>query len=509
MSRRLLFCLVLTAAFWLPRAASAQAYPWSQSRGFLYAEPPASAVYGPGNALGVTTYPAYGTPPFSGQALWENDRVDGNAANLGDPRNLGYPDTYGQPMGSGPPGDWVGGYYGSPYRPAPGMAGGVAQTGLDTYEVLPRDRGWLYDEDIAHLRAAHAALRGMFVRTEYLNWWIQNPGNTLLGAPLANTVDPRKPFIVQADDGFGNLVQVGQARVMDMSPVDLRNVQGARVTFGVPIEEGEFDISLWGVQTIANLRAPELLLPPNATPTNPFANFIATSLLENGAPGTLLILYDRDFQAKYMVTNWGAEANFLQNLRDPADGFNVQGLVGFRYTGHREELIQRGSFDNSSFLDPFSPILDPPVNNYIGSFTQNHVYGLQLGLRTELSNRYYTIGVEPKVALGVNQYEAQVETRNLRDFDGVQDDGTRRTELRDSLFCPTFDVGFYARFHLTDWFSLNVGYNLIWMANIARADEVVRYNDEGLANPPAVVVKPFTESLWMQGISVGGQITFR
>jgi hypothetical protein len=513
MPGRLLCCLVLIAACWPTRTACAQAYPWARGAGYLNAEMPLSVANQNPYAGQATYYPNWGNPPYGGGSMWPNDMVDGDA--YGNPGHLGYPDAYGLPPGTGPYGDQIGGQYGTPFRPAPvgrdhshSPEPGIYPCGNTTYEALPSDRGWLYDEDIAHLRAAFQAARGSYLRIDYLSWQIENPGNTLLGAPLANVQNPRQPFVVQADDGLGNLVDVGTARVMDMSPIDLRNTQGSRIVLGVPLADGgEFDLSFYGIQSMSELRAAELLTPPTATPTNPNAVFVATSLLEDGLPGSLLILYDRDFQVKYKVTNWGMEANSLIELGGPpTGGVRTHGIVGFRYTGHLEELIQRGSFDNRSDLDFSGVILDPPINNKIYSETRNRVYGLQLGLRSEYSNKYYAVGIEPKVTLGANTYFAQVETNNLRDFDGVQDDGRVKTTLRDTNFSPTFDVGVYARANLNDWLSLQVGYNFLWMSNIARADQVVYYNDTGLVNPPAVVVRPAEESLWMQGISVGGQI---
>lgn len=516
MPGRLICCLVLTAAACgLPRTVCAQAYPWARGSGNFTAEMPASVAASNPYAGQATYYPTWGQPPYGGGAMWPNDTVDGDA--FGNPGHLGYPDAYGMPLGSGvpaQPGQIVGGPYGSPYRPAPGYhdpsfppGPGVHPNGNTTYEMLPPDRGLFYDEDIAHLRALRGAMRGAFFRTEYLSWQMENPGNTLLGAPLAGTNNPRQPFIVQADDGTGNIIEVGTARVMDMSPVDLRNMQGVRSVLGLPYEDGEFNLAFYGIQAVAHMRAPELLTPASAKPTIPDARFIATSLLNDGTPDNLLVLYDRDFQAKYKVTDWGAEANFFYDLREPADGWRMQGMFGFRHTSHLEELIQRGSFDNSSGLDTTQGILANPVNNLIYSETRNRLYGAQFGLRSELTNKYFSVGFEPKVAFSANRYYAEVMTDNLRDYPGLQDDGRVRTSLNDTIFSPTIDLGVYARVNLNETWSLYVGYNAIWMNNIARADNVIRYDDRGALNPPHVVVQRHEESLWMHGLSVGGQIT--
>ena len=44
----------------------------------------------------------------------------------------------------------------------------------------------------------------------------------------------------------------------------------------------------------------------------------------------------------------------------------------------------------------------------------------------------------------------------------------------------------YAKVHLTESFHLRVGWNLHLFSNISRADDNIYYNDNGVANPPAV-----------------------
>ncbi|MFV0442002.1 MAG: BBP7 family outer membrane beta-barrel protein [Planctomycetaceae bacterium] len=569
MSTRLTYCLVLAAVCGLPRAVLAQAMPWNRGTRTLTQEVPASHANGPGDPLGATSYPNWNASPYASQGMWAADTVDGDAYAFGQPGHLGYPDSYGTPPNmQGPFGPGQGGVgYAPPFSPqaqfGPQRSGPQAET---MYEMLPQDRGLLYDEDIAALMSAKDKLRGSWFRMEYLNWDMRNPGNTLLGAPVSGISNPRDPFIVNTVDSTGNLVQVGTARVMDMSPVDLQHMQGSRLSFGLPTSNGEFEGVFWGIQATARFRSPEFLeaqayanripqfdpafnavtsfqrqFPLTATDNvNPNAVFVATSLMDNGQTSPLLVLYDADFSAKYNIRTWGSEANLMHDLRDPVDGWVLRSLVGFRYTSHQEELIQHGAFDNRSSLDQTQTtilinslingttfpgtanILDTPLVNTIYSRTNNDYFGGQIGFKTEWANKWFAVGATPKLALGANTYSAAVETRDLRDSPSLidpnnpgngsvipnpQDDGWRLTRIEKTNWSPAFDLGLHARINLTDWASLHVGYNLIWMHNIARADDVIYYNDNGLANSPGVVVQPSREDLWMKGISIGGQIT--
>ena len=210
-------------------------------------------------------------------------------------------------------------------------------------------------------------------------------------------------------------------------------------------------------------------------------------------------------------------------------------MGGFRYTNHSEELIQHGTFDNSSSIDqpfPLFPdfvtgvfpprpnLIDPALVNTIYSRTRNDFFGGQIGFKTEWATKWLAVGATPKLALGANNYVATVETRDLRDSPDLrdpanpatsllgnpQDDGRVFTEVRRTHWAPAFDLNLHARVNLTDWASVHVGYNLIWMHNLARADNIVYYNDTGLTNAPGVVVQQSREDLWMKGISIGGQI---
>lgn len=575
MSPRLLICLVLVTVCGLPRTVLAQAMPWNRGTGTMTLEVPASHANGPGDPYGATSYPNWGNSPYASQGMWASETVDGDVYGYGQPGHLGFPDTNGFPPGGGGPYGPGGGGVAYPpsfspqYQFAPPQLGPIAQT---QYELLPEDQGLLYDEDVARLWALTDRMRTAWFRMEYLNWDMRNPGNTLLGAPISGLDDPRDPFLVTAVDATGNITTLGTARVMDMTPVDLQHMQGSRISFGLPTPRGEFEGVFWGIEAVSRFRAPELataapfntripqsdidfvalsgdpgaiinnvpfnqrILPLFFDDQNPNAVFIATSLLQNGEPSPLLVLYDADFSVKYNVKTWGSEANLLYDLRDNVDGWTLRALGGFRYTNHSEELIQHGTFDNSASIDqpiPLFPdfvtgvfptrpnLIDPPLVNTIYSRTRNDFVGGQIGFKTEWANKWLAVGATPKLALGANRYVATVETRDLRDSPDLrdptnpatsllpnpQDDGIVLSEVRRTHWSPGFDLNLHARVNLTDWASVHVGYNLIWMHNLARADNVIYYNDTGLTNAPGVVVQQSREDLWMRGISIGGQLT--
>jgi hypothetical protein len=343
-------------------------------------------------------------------------------------------------------------------------------------ELLPNDRGWLYDFDSRADLIIRETMRGSYMRLEYLHWDIQQPGANLLGAPLAGVDRPTEPFVVQTPTG-----QIAVAEVLSTRGVDHR------------IEDRPF------------LRDNNSLTP----------RFIAVSLLTDGQIGDRVLLFDRSFTADYTTDVWGSDVNMYYHTANPRDGVAFLPLFGFRYMAYNEKLNMIGQFDNSSGTFTGFGVLTDPVVSQIKSETDNRVYSLQTGFRTELRSPYVTLGFEPKIAFGANDYDTRVLTSNLRDFDDpnvvdgpldIDDPENVRSSVGRLLFTPTVDLAFYASIRVTDWANLRVGYNLLYSGNIVRADRAIDYNDNGAANPPAVVAQEKPSSLWIQGLTVGGEI---
>lgn len=374
-------------------------------------------------------------------------------------------------------------------------------------ELLPNDRGWLYDFDSRADLIIRETIRGSYMRLEYLNWDVQQPGANLLGAPLAGVEHPTEPFLVQTPTG-----QIAVAEVLSTRGADFGDLNGIRGTLGIPMESATFEGNVWGLaQGFHRIEDRPFLRDNN--PLTP--RFIAVSLLTDGQVGDRVLLFDRSFTADYTNDVWGSDVNLYYHTANPRDGVAFQPLLGFRYMAYNEKLNMIGQFDNSSgTFTGFGTLLDPVVSQ-INSQTDNRVYSLQTGFRAEYRTPWVTVGAEPKIAFGANDYDAKVFTSNLRDFDDpsvvdgpfdIDDPENVRSSVGRLLFTPTLDLACYASIRVTDWANLRVGYNLIYAGNIVRADRSIDYNDNGPANPPAVVARQKTSELWIQGLTVGGEI---
>ena len=354
---------------------------------------------------------------------------------------------------------------------------------------LPEDRGWGY-QDTAADRLLKDVVRDSWIRIEYLNWTFERPGDTLLGAPVQNIDNPRNPF-----DVFAGGVLIGQARVPDTNDIRLTNVNGIRGTLGIPTTMGDFEANFFGFENAKHLSVADDL--PSPSPPD-LGNFVATSTLVNGAVGDNLFLYDSSFQTDWQTRIWGTEANFIINPDMEGEGLHIRPMGGFRYINIRENMNQVGVFDGFGTI--------APLTSTIESRTDNNIYGPQIGIRTELVHRWFTLAVEPKLMLGMNTYQDSVKTVSLRSFA----DPTVETTASDTDIAAGAELGLNARIRLSDNVNLTVGYNLLWFGNMQRPHEIIRYNDNGpLPNPPDVVTNPNRGDIVLQGLSVGGEILFR
>ncbi len=357
-----------------------------------------------------------------------------------------------------------------------------------SYELLPEDRCDHHEE--GEFDWLHNALQGAWISVDYTHFTIKTPGNTLLGATPAGILHPRDYFLV--DDGMGNTL--GQARVLDTHKVDFDNIDGVKIGFGMPLMFGAFEANVWAFEQTEDFvntdDIPSGVGPPDAT-------YVATPLLTNGAPGATLILSDLAFEARHRANAFGTEANLYFRNHYNDYGLYLQGMLGGRYLNYSEELTQTGLFNDNGALAV-------PLRSFIGSDVTNNFVGPQAGIRAEFVNQHFTLGIEPKLMLGANIIDASVVTETLRD----RLDPTVRTSNTRSEFAAVFDIGAYGKLHLHERLSLNFGYNFLWLANVSRADRNIYYNDNGLLNPPAVVVQKSKTDIWLEGISVGGEVNW-
>lgn len=402
-------------------------------------------------------------------------------------------------------------------------------------QLLPDDRWGFHDHDERLDLILREAVRGVWMRLEYMNARVSNDGRPL-GAPRAGVANLRNPFDVtsyQLDDPLDltpDPAPVASTLVPNSDTVSWNNLNGIKGSFGIPLtKEYTLEASFWGLEegggsiSVPNIPPTSALGPHGTSPIR----WLATTLTTDGVVGDRLILYDLDFFSNYRVNVYSSDVNLLYNIRTRAEGWNLKSLIGYRHDQYSEHLTFGGSFNNNFEFDP-SPTADdgayiappyvvPPIlpgelaqpnSNRIDSRTHNFRNSLQLGLRSEFVHRWFTLGVEPKVGFGSNHVRARVNTRNARspgvvvEFEEVVDPDdptappvTVATPIfldtpadpdvpilasstnRDLVFAPSVDLGLYVEAHPTDWFTLRFGWNLVWLGQLGVADHGIRFNE--------------------------------
>jgi len=387
----------------------------------------------------------------------------------------------------------------APAQPGPAPA---EQT---PYRLVPED-GWIYDSDAQIDLVIRETISGTYMRLEYLGWDIQEPGNNLLGANIAGVDNPRDPFLVQTATG-----SIGVAESLSTSGVDFQELNGIRGTIGIPFRYVGLEGSFWGLAEGYHRIEDRPFLRNNSSVS---PRFIAVGLNSNGQVGSQVLLFDKSFEADYRASAWGSDVNLYYNAQNPREGLGLRPLAGFRFLNYDESLSMRGVFDNSSGMYTDFGIITNPYESKIRSEVNNNVYSAQVGFKADFKHQFFTLAFEPKLAFGANDYSTRVTTDNLRSFDdptldpGPNDlvDPPTNSVTGRTVFSPTIDLGFSAQVNLTNWFHVHAGYNFIWTGNLARADRAINYNDNGPTNPPAVTARQRTDSILIQGFSIGGEI---
>jgi len=392
-----------------------------------------------------------------------------------------------------------------------------------TEQMLSQDRGWGYKD--THLdRALRGLRRNSWIRLEYMNFDTTRPGSHLLGADNPMVPNERMPFTVSSGS-----TDLGVATVPALDGLELRNVNGMRGTVGLMFNDGAMEFNVWGLKendayfVLTGLGAQDFG-PTLGGSTPPEPVFVATSTLVNGEPGNNNFLYDHSFGARYVQDVWGAGINYIANNSEVGEGLMIMPMLGVRYLEVNEGLFQVGVFNggfdgvvdfgedlnSNGVMDVgedtnYDGLLDLGLVSTINSRVNNEIYAPQIGMRMQLQHRWFTLGFEPKVALGVNRYRMEVETNRLRSFG----DGPTYDTKRSSRFAQVADFRFFMKLFPSENIEFFLAYDITVAGGVSRAHDNVYYNDNGQSEPPAIGVDPGFETLWWQGLTVGGQIWLR
>ncbi len=420
-------------------------------------------------------------------------------------------------------------------------------------ELVPDDRLNSFSLDTPLHNSLSNHVSGSWIRMEYFHAKIGHRGGRSLGSTITdldgNVIDNvSEPFDLPMFPTQGlPITLTGRAVAPTTDGTDWDDNNGIKGSFGIPLDQrSSIEGSVWSLEEQAeSLRVPSI--PPtslNSTFGVAPVQFIVIPFTIDGQPGTIqnlpnlptvpapfadvpLIVYDSDFFSEYSVNVWSAEVNHVYDLRIPHDGWTLQSIIGYRHEEYSERLVFGGTFSNVADYATDGTInanpLTTPQTNRIDSKVHNYRNALQFGLRSEVKQKRLTLGVEPKVALGLGLIRSRVKTQNAREPGDLSsilndpnlliDDPASTTDFdRELDFAPSAELNVYAKCDVTEWFKLRVGYNLTWMGRVGAADTSIRYNTISAADPtmnPDTLdfgVKQNVNNRIISGLTIGGEI---
>lgn len=362
-----------------------------------------------------------------------------------------------------------------------------------------------------------------WMRVEYLHWSFDGPHNVHVGAPVNDLTSPLIVTTALNNDPQAGNYGVGQ--IPPLGALSLSDIPGVRGTWGLDLSNAEFELQVFGTgqaddsfafTNIAGFRTQDPNALPNETTSTvvgPGVTVVTTTtltdipvtgteaspnyvipLLSNGsvadASGANYLVFDESLSSSFSSQMWGAEASFLTKPYIPGEGFHWQWLGGFRYISYDEEASVQGRFRNG--------VANVPGNlTHIAADSTNSVYGPEVGFRSSIVHRWFSVSATPRIAFAINDYSGTTS------FNGNMTDSAGDVE-----FSPIVQVGLSGELHLTPNFSVFGGYDFMWMTNVSRPFENIVY-DSGDANNDGIAEAQIRQeidltSLFTQGLSIGG-----
>lgn len=453
-------------------------------------------------------------------------------------------------------GQYTDSYYGIPLNYQRGADCPPAPSPTQVFEELPDDHGFHY-EDSPLGNFLTETFRHSFFRAEYLLWKTSSPGNVMLGAEPStgvvpvNTVNPPNIYgypgavDLQPNMQFAKTVNgvTGIGIAPGLDSISFNNMNGFKGTFGVPLQSGQIELSAFilgrksdtyfGGNTLASAYAnggstgigtgwiqTQIAANPASTvggslgvDGNPAVNgqtaqFISQPVLVNGVnqvltAGSPAINYDVSYQARLTTSAWGAEGNFFLNSADPNSIFQIRPSFGVRYFNIQDRVNQNGQFNVPNASDPTVSVIN---SRYINSGANNDLAGPQVGLRAEVQNHWFLIGVEPKFTFGINSHRTTLDTSNVFTTSSLTD-RDQSLLVKGTTFSPLFDVRFYSNVAFSKYLSGYVAYNYLWAGQVTRSYNDVVYNQNTAGRSDFHLLKNYT-GVSLQGLSFGLELKY-
>jgi hypothetical protein len=373
----------------------------------------------------------------------------------------------------------------------------------------------------------------------YLLWWVKNGP---LPVPLLTT---GSPLMISPDGvltGGGALDQPETKILFGNTRLDYGRMSGVQAGGGAWLDNRH----IWGVETdgfILERRTLHFQFASDAN-GNPLLARPVTDLINGDlAQDALVISSPGVASGSFDVTTtsrlWGAEANVLRNLY-ASDRFRADLVVGFRYLDLQEnlDLLQQsiqlpGSFAPFTLPDATGTpqfLADGSTLTIAESFhTRNQVYAGQLGMRFEGHSGNAYVDVTTKVGFGPNHETVSIAGTTTAVQPGMAPQtvtggllalpGTNIGKTTNNWFAVVPQVNLKVGYWMRDWLQLFVGYDFLYINQVARPGDVVNNNINSALvptspnfgagvgpNQPGTLFRK--DDFWAQGLHFGVEFRY-
>ncbi len=349
----------------------------------------------------------------------------------------------------------------------------------------------LWDENRPIEHFLHEVTSRSWLRLEFMQWSMQDPGGGTIGAPVSGLqfVVPNNSVQginspVPVNNNLNGGATAGDTLFPQSNSLDLIDTPGMRGTLGVAMNGGDLELSFFGFQqksdivAFNNIDGPRQILanlvPTGGTAIDPtlgtfpnpnYAIPLLTAGSATGIAGLNSLIFDKTFQADFSSQLWGTELTFLTDRYIPGEGFGFQWLGGIRYTNLDENFDIHGTFAGDADAEDWT--------TDINSAVVNNLYGPEAGARFSLNTRWFTLSATPRVMLGLNDYTATVSSKVSSNALGT---GRTSFDSRKVEFGTITQLNLAGEVHFNTKLSVFAGYDFMWIPRISRPHENIVYN---------------------------------
>jgi hypothetical protein len=353
----------------------------------------------------------------------------------------------------------------------------------------------------------------LYMEGEYLLWWIRNPHLPAI-ATAGLLTDPAPAVIGQS----------GTSVVLGGTNVDQEVFSGGRFTVGSWLGQAD-SLAVEGVFMFLGDRSNEssTLVAPGLgnSPVlgrpiiNPVTGVetIEPIASPNEQSGAIRYSYKTEF--------WGTETNF-KTLLASGCWYRSEILAGFRFL----DLQERLRIGQSESFAPAGSDLSAVIND---SFeTSNRFYGGQLGTKTHVGWKCWTLDFTAKVALGgtaeITRIDGTTQLFSSMGGSTVLPGGilaapSNSGRFRSAAFSVVPETGVSLGWQITDHVKAHVGYNYLCWTSVARPgdqiDRMVNVSQLPTLSGPGVLTGPAKPAVlfdrttfWAQGVDIGFELAF-